>query len=230
MKEQSWARSGAAAGIAFVVALVISIILSSGAPMPQKPTADIVNWYTSHRANVLTAAMLGAVASILFFWFLAHVRHLLVGRSPVFDRLAGALVISGVATTTIGGFNLLPQAALAVAVNRPGAPVDEGLVRTLADLNNLFFGPLSIFLALVAASFGAVLLLRGFGARWAGWIALLASVLALVGGIGAFYPANTGKVAPLSFLGFIGTALFLITILITSIALLTESPRPAPAP
>jgi hypothetical protein len=230
MEGRWWARSGAAAGIAFVVALVISILLSGGAPMPQKPTAEIVKWYISHRSNVLTAAMLGAVASILFFWFLAHVRHLLAGRSPVLDRLGGALVISGVATATIGAFNTLPQAALAVAVNRPGAPVDEGLVRTLADLNSLFIGPLTILLALFIASFGAALLLRGFGVRWAGWIALVSSVCALVGGIGAFYPAESGKMAGLSFLGFIGLALFLITILITSITMLTESLRSAPAP
>lgn len=230
MEERSWATSGAVAGIGFVVALIISILLSGGAPMPDKPTADIVKWYSSHRGNVLTSAMLGSVASILFFWFLAHVRHVLVGRSPVLDRLAGALVISGVATATIGAFNILPQAALAVAVNRPGAPVDEGQVRTLADLSNLFIGPLTILLALLIASFGAVLLLRGFGVRWAGWIALVSSVCALVGGIGTFYPAETGKMAGLSFLGFIGLALFLVTILVTGIAMLTETPRAAQVP
>src|SRR5205807_944306 len=103
--------------------------------------------------SVLTATMLGAIASILFFWFLAHVRHLLAGRSPVLDRLSGALVISGVATATIGAINTWPQAALAIAVNQPGTSADQGLVRALADLNSVFIGPLTILLAMFIASF-----------------------------------------------------------------------------
>ncbi len=147
----------------------------------------------------------------------------------MFDRLRDGLVIAGVASATIGGINTLPQAALAITVNRPDLPPNEAVVRMLADLNMLFFGPLSIFLSLTIGILAAILLSGGIARRWVGWIALASAVTYLIGGSAAFFPNAHGKPMALGTFGLVGLLLFLVTILITSFMLLSRAKGKEPS-
>ena len=111
----------------------------------------------------------------------------------MFDLLRDGLVISGLATAVVGGINALPQVALAITANRPDLPPNDSVVRMLADLNQLFFSPLGIFLSLTMAILAAILLMGGLARRWVGWIAALSAVTSLIGGSANFFPDLHGK-------------------------------------
>lgn len=169
--------------------------------------------------------MFGSVASIIFLWFLAHLRWLLAGRSPGLDRINGALTGSGIATATLGAFNGVFLLALDLAVNRPGVRADGSLLRMLNDLNSLLHGPLTILIALFTFALGLALMNRAFAAPWVAIPAFIASILAIIGGLAAFYPKSEGKMNAASALGFIGLLLALLTILVTSILLVSGTER-----
>lgn len=220
-----WGTSGAIAGIVFVVLLAAAVVTSGGAPLPDKSAAEMVKWYSSHRTEVSASAMIGALASVAFFWFLTHLRQVLAGRSATFDRLRDGLLTAGVATAILGGFNALPQVALAITVNRPDVPPNDSVVRMLADLNQLTLGPLTLFLSLTMAILAAILLMGGLARRWVGWLAVGSAVASLIGGCGAFFTNTEGRPLPLAFLGIMGLALFLLTVLTTSVMVLRAPQR-----
>lgn len=225
MDHARWQLSGPVAGMAFVVFLALTIALTGGAPMPEKGVPDLVRWYSHHHHRVEVATMFGALASVLFLWFLAHLRRLLVGRSAEFDWLSAVLTGSGVATATLGAFNGIFVVALDLAVNRPSVRADSSMLRMLNDLDSLFHGPLTILISLFMLALGLALTNRAFAAPWLTIPSFLASLLALIGGIAAFYPNTEGKMNPASILGFIGLLLALLTILVTSVLLATHTGR-----
>lgn len=222
MEDARWRLSGAVAGILFVVFLALTVALGTK-PVSDKSVAHVVRTYSHHSHRTQAAAMFGALAAFMFLWFLAHLRRLLVGRSPLFDRLAGGLMASGTAVAAIGAFNAIFAVALELAVSRPGVRPDDSLVLMLNDLNNLFTGPLAILISLFMLGFGLALMHRAFAAAWLAVPAFIAAALSIIGGIANFYPSVDGKLNGITVLGFIGLLLSLLTILVTSILLATES-------
>jgi hypothetical protein len=227
MEERAVRRAAALAGFAFVVFLVGSIVLTFGAPMPDKSTAKILDWFADHRQLVYTSGVLGGLSTVAFLLFLGYLYHAAARVADGARAVASIALTSGIATVTIATMSALPYAALAATASRPGGSPSDDLVHMLDVLNgfgiNLIGFGLSVFLLAVG-----LLLAQGVvRPRWATWVAYAGAVANLIGSAGGFYVSKSGKGNPLGFLGLLGLILFLVTMWALSTSLLSEVEAPA---
>src|SRR3989442_266449 len=77
MSERQWERAGSASGVGFVAAMIVSVFMVPAPPHINASTTEILDYVTSHRTSLLSSALVGALAGVLFLVFLGHLRHVL---------------------------------------------------------------------------------------------------------------------------------------------------------
>jgi hypothetical protein len=215
VQESSLRKAAGIAGIVFVVLLVVSVVLTIGAPTPDKSTAKIVKWAADNRQAIFTSAALEGLMLIAFLWFLGYLYHELSRLGGARAALASVLMVTGVATVTIATITGLPLVALAVTASRPGVSPTDGVVHLLADLENMG-GVASFGVALFLLVLGLLLADRALSPRWAMWVAYVGAALSVIGAVANFYVSKAGKPDAGGLLGLIGLVLFAITVLVLS--------------
>ena len=223
------AYAAGTAAVVFGVLGIVGAVMTGHPPMPEKPVADIASWYQHHRQGVYVSQLFVSVAAVALACFAALVAHLVAGvDGPVSSAIPGRGQARVFATSTAAAVALFiaggwPQLALAVGVNRPGETTAPGTVRLLSDLVWLHWGGLTVVVAIVAGSLSFLLLGGAIGARWVGYVGLVATVLLAVGAVAAYFPNLAGKQNPVAVLGFIGFLVFALTLLLTGITMLAGS-------
>lgn len=212
MSEGTLRRWSAIAGIAFVVLLVVSIVLVIPAPMADKSTAKIVKWYVDNRELAFVSGALTVLSTLAFLWFLGYLHHALSLVAGASRALSSIVLTSGLYTVTVATVTALPTAALAITANRPGIPVNEGVVHLLADLIGLGITLIGVGLAIFLLALGLLLADGALRPRWAMWVAYAGAVLSVIGGVSGFFVTKSGKGNPLGFGGLVGTVLFIIVV------------------
>ena len=187
MNENRWEQAGAAAGIVFVALIVASIFIVPAPPHIDASFLNIRSYYVNNRGGLLTSALLGALGSAFFLWFVSHLRHVLQRAEGGSEALSPLVFVSGAAVAVIGLMASVPQGTLAFAAHRIQVITSPAIVRTLFYTGDIMTGVVSFAIALFLASASLAMVRKELVAPPLGYAGLLFSAAALIGGISAFY-------------------------------------------
>lgn len=219
-------RLGALGGFGFTLCAVASTAVVPAAPAVDDPTGEIRSYLVDHQARLGVSTVLAAAAAISLVGFLAMVHHRLAasGRHPV---AAGAFLVAGAATVTLG---LLGSLVEAVLVQRIAPSTDEATVAAwywLWDMVSFTGPPLAVNLAVAVA---ALVLFRADATvpRWLSAVAA-ASVLASVPGLVVDLATDSVYPVPLDLAGFILANVWIVGLSVTALRSPGRAAAPAPA-
>jgi hypothetical protein len=199
MNERRWERLGASMGIAFFVLMVASFVVAPAPPKVNASLVSITDYLAANYARLLLGTVLAALAVLAFLWFIGHLRHVLQRAEGGAEAFSPIVFGSGVAVAVVGMISSLPIATLAYAAQSPEARLNPlaaralgaGATRALYDANYLAAGLALMTGALFLVAAGIAISIGELARPWLGWLALLAGVLALVGGVAQFFTTST---------------------------------------
>ncbi|MDP8992825.1 MAG: hypothetical protein M3N31_07230 [Actinomycetota bacterium] len=207
MERRVWGWLGPVSGILFAVLLVAALATGPGDPGvdPDDPAGEIAGRLVEQSDDNRVSFVLFGLALFFFIWFLGHMRDRFhrvgeEGRWLVSVFWAGGLLV-GAAFLVLG----LVQAAQ-FAVDDYGADVQAA--KALFALGWNAAAVLGPPVAAMAGAAAVVILRFGVLPTWLGWVAVVSFVAAIV--------------AP-------WIPVFVLWVLLVSVALLVEHRRPAPA-
>jgi hypothetical protein len=175
-------RLAGACGLVFVALTAAPLLIAPPPPPAGAPVADVVAYYTAHRAAVLFGGWLAAVGIIPSFVFLARIVALVrdLEDDPAWLWLVALVGLIG----TIASVIVLTVLAAVLAYS--AASAGTGVARVLSDLMGLtfavYFFPVSAFFLAV----GRVVTVRPGPARWLGASAYLVAAAAVPATLGMF--------------------------------------------
>ncbi len=215
MREDRYAKYGAATGIAFVVLLVIGfLIVTPSPPDLDAPVDEWSNYFTDHQDSINTGIVLVSVSLFFFLWFLGSVASAL--RVAAGNPRLPSIAFAGGLLFTASLFVALT--CVAIAAHRPDE-VSPELTRALNDGGILAGVP---GIAGVGAFFGAtaLVILRGdLLPHWLGWLSGVAAAVQPLT-FGVLY-TDTGAFAADGVLGlFVPLTVGVLTVLALSIVLI----------
>ena len=197
MSTTAWARSSAGlarwaslGGILYVVLFIVgTILLFSGEPNGDAPPAKVTRYYmdSGHRDRISVGWIVAGLGIFFFLWFLSSLRRT-VRRHEGGEGFLTAL-------TTIGGGVYATLAFAAIAVNMSIRTMSDdtyhhtvypGLIHAADDAGYILHatggaGAAAMIIAASLAALRAVVV-----PAWAGWLGVLAGILALASI--AFFP------------------------------------------
>lgn len=199
MVQRQWL---ALCGIVGAVLLSVGLlVLGANAPNANANAATVVSFYKAHDARNKAAAIAVIIAAALLVLFAAQLRELLqrsesgVAVLPL-AAFGGALLVSA---------GLLFAATTHLALDNAANHGQAISAQTLNVLDNYsLYATFGGYAVLLFAA-GVTTVRRPALPRWLGWAAIVSGVLALAGGI-----------------GFIGSALGLVWILVVGILMLRK--------
>jgi hypothetical protein len=170
-----------ALGIVFSVLFVGSTMVFSGnEPDIKANAATVVSYFNDHRTAQLTSVFLGAVAALVFAFFLSALRRRLCRGGSDGDALSTAMTIGG--AVYVGGFLLMAVVRFA---ELDAAHLQQAdVVHVLNVVDNDDFFPVVVGLAVVTLATGIAALVRPILPRWLGWASIILGVLAVAGPLG----------------------------------------------
>jgi hypothetical protein len=204
-----WERLAAGLGIIFVVLQVAAGAMLGGAPALDAPPAEIQSYLVDDGANVLVAAMMGALAAFFGLWFLGSLRTFVERAEGAQGRLSMVAFGAGLVTITMATTASLPTVAL--AWDDTAARAEPGLLQAVWNLNTLALVPIGSSAAVFCLAIALIILRTRVLPAWLGGIGVLA---AAAGVLAVFYlvaddpdsplgtPANLG--------GFLLSMLFIL--------------------
>jgi hypothetical protein len=218
MKEDRYAKYGAATGIVFVVLLVIGFLIVTPAPPdPDSPVDEWSNYFTDHQDAINTGIVLVTASVFFFVWFLGSVTSALrvAAGSPRLPSIVFAGGVLAAASVFVAG------TCVGIAAHRPDE-VSPELTRTLNDGAILAGVP---GIAGLGAFFGAtalVILRSSLLPQWLGWLSGVSAVVQPLT-FGVLY-TDTGAFASDGALGFfVPFAVAIVTVLALSIVLIQSA-------
>jgi hypothetical protein len=208
MLAERWERWAATAGVVFFPLVVVSIALSLGAPGEKDTVQKFATYFADNgnQTKFYLSTLAGALAGILFLWFLTALRSVLLRA----EGMPGPMTTMAFA----GGLLLLTMqlAAGAVAVAYPSAVDFFDKFGSDGRLAMALFG-LSFWLAqlsgvggtLLGAGVAAVAFRTGVLPRWLAWFTVLVAVGQLVSLV-FFWPGLLGVIWVLVLAGYMLSA------------------------
>lgn len=215
MDERRWERLGAVFGLLAVVLIVVAVFLTGTPPKPTSTDAQVKAFLVDKRGALLTQVVLLTIAMGLFLWFLATVRGALRaaegGYTHLTDVFWGAAIVNA-ALVIIG------TGAVIALVYKSLPGTDDGVARMMYDLGGVMIALAGIVSAVSALAFAVVVLTTRVLPRWAGWLAGLSAVAAIVGAFVVF--SKTGAFSVEGAFGLVPFALAMLWTAGTAVALL----------
>jgi hypothetical protein len=172
----SWARYAPLSGLLFVVLVVISIIIGGFDSVDSNDSVvKVVKFWHDNDSEQSASAIIGAVATIPFLWFLGSLRSAFSEAEGGTGRLSSIAYAGGI---ILAGFALI-DGALQFATAESVGDVPPVATQTLSALyNNFFFGfPVGIGTLLLASSL-VILRFRAMPA-WMGWFAFILGIVSI---------------------------------------------------
>ncbi len=218
----TWARVGAATGIAAVVLFAIGFFITPEPPDADASASEIASYFAEEENSIQVGVAFLAASALALIWFVGTLTSVL-RRAEGAPRLSSIVFGTGVISITL---LLTDVTALAVGALRPeNMQAAPELAQALYDYNLL---ALSVGAFVLAGFYLAVgLLSLRFGAlpAWLGWLALVAAV-ATAFGIGSAF-ATDGAFAFKGVLGWwAGLVAFAAWFLAASVTLVEALGRP----
>lgn len=214
------------AAAAFGVLVIVDGVTTGGHPPdPDKPAADVLRWYASHRGGVFFMELLLTIAAGLLIFFAVEVHRSTRGGSPRSSSAAGCFAASSVAFAALAVSGGWPQMALAVAAGRRGVQTPPATIRLLSDMTWLHWSGQALIVVIAAGSLGILARERSVVPRWLAWPCAASVLAGSIGGAAGFFPGASGAENPLGVLGFISFVLFSVSVLVTGIVLLAREAR-----
>lgn len=183
MREISWGKLAAVAGILFVVLFVVGVLMSFGGPDPDAADAEQVEWWSDsgNQTQAIVGGYLLTLAALAFLAFSAGIRsHLraLPGSEPL-GTVAFAASVVFVAMVMVAA---MAFAQVAGAVKFGGTPVPEvDFLRMFPQFGSgllLLSGGMSAAVAIAATSWA--ILRSGAFERWLGWLGIVCAAILLL--------------------------------------------------
>ena len=195
-------------GVVFFVLTLVAIFTGGETPEANASVVKVLSYYSTHRSEVETSALLIAFAFLFLVLFAASLRSYL-RRTPAAEGLA-ALSLAGAVIMAVGALSV--------------TSIEYGLAHHLRDLGpssaqTLSFLSNELFLVVIAGGFlfalpaGLAILRGGQLPKWLGWVAVV---------LGIFF-----VIPPLIFPALFGTLLWS---LIVSVMIYLRSAPPSTAP
>jgi len=172
-------------GAVFVVLLLLSAGMVT-VPGHQDRVAFVREFYEDHRAVIVTAQVIGVVASAAFLAFaLGLQRQDWVGRRPLVH-------ICGVAVAVAGALACVPPLVLCVVASSAGRSAISGLATASDRVDVVLFAAIAFFAGSVLIAVDRV------------WVRALAALVGVMCALRAFYvlmgEATLELLAPMAFL------------------------------
>jgi hypothetical protein len=189
----TWERWGAVSGLAALAVAGAAVAFERATPDPDQSPAEVVAFYTDHRAALLAQSLLFVLSAGIFLWFLAALCSFL---SRVDDRLSPLVLTAGLAWILLSMAVQAPQIALA---RTPGLPAE-----TVAVVNDVGLALATISdvpVAVLTVAVGVLAFRAGGLPRWLGWLSAVAAAAHLIAWFGVI--ADTGPVAPGGWVTFV---------------------------
>jgi hypothetical protein len=212
MSERQWERLGSATGIGFVAAMIASVFMVPAPPHIDASTTKILDYVTSHRTALLSSAVVGAAAGVLFLVFLGHLRHVLQRSESGAEALSPIVYGAGLTTVAVAFISALPLATLAFGGDSELAS-NSGVVRLLWDLNALGTATMMIVIALFVAALSLAMIVREMRAPVLGWLGLPIAIVLATGGAAGFYNSHHEAFwYGLNYVGLLAFAAFVLAV------------------
>ena len=173
--------AGVASGVLSIVGF---FVLGGGAPDEKSTGDEVVAYYKAHEGKHMLAAVLVALAAVLFVFLASWLRNALRGAGPTLAGAAfgGGIVFSGALLLQVADHFELVEAA-------HNGQADIAHTLNLVDNNNFlpFVGGIAVLLLAV----GIATLVHPALPRWFGWVSVVIGVAAMAGPLGviAFFLA-----------------------------------------
>jgi len=175
------ARYAPLTGVVFAVLTFIAFFSGGETPDSNASPAKVIVYYTQHRSEIETSAVLVAFA-FLFAVFFAGALAGYLRRNGASAGLTG-LVIGGAVLMAVGaGILAGVEYGLAHNLHYVGAQTAQ----TLNILNNQLFLPLVIGGCVIGISSGLAILATRSLPVWLGWVAIVLGIAAAIPPIGFF--------------------------------------------
>jgi hypothetical protein len=195
-------------GIVAVVLIVVSFIVAGETPDTDDSIEEVVSFYTENDSDQMAGAILLGYGALFFLIFASTLRNALrkgedgagastLGFGGAILFVAGATIFAGI------GFTLGDAAD----------NIDESSLHTLHVLNNDMFLTVAVGLFAFLLGTGIAVLRTGVLPAWLGWVAIVASVLAIT---------------PIFFIGFAVMGLWVLIVSVL-LSLRAEDGTPAAA-
>jgi hypothetical protein len=167
-------RPGILSGLAFAALLVVvRVIEGSGLPDADAPTATVVRYWSEHRSDQMTIAVLASLAAVLLVWFGGELRSRLARAEGGDGRLAnitfGGALLGAAGMLGSGGVEF----AAADSAGRVPGQVTQALSALQADTFLMIAGGFAVF----GVAAGLAILRTGALSRSLGWLSLGAGIL-----------------------------------------------------
>jgi len=210
MSERQWERLGSATGIGFVAAMLVSVFMVPSPPHIDASTTEILDYVTSHRTALLSSAVVGAVAGLLFIVFLGYLRQTMQRTEAGAGALSPIVYGAGLTTVAVAFLGSLPLAALAFSGESEVAS-NSAVIRLLWNLNALGMATIMMVLGLFVAAVSVAMIVRGIQGTILGWLGLpIAAVLAVAGGAGFYNSSHESFWYGLNYVALLGFAAFVL--------------------
>jgi hypothetical protein len=176
MVSGSWARYAPLSGLLFVALIVVSIVITGFDSVDSNDSVvKVVKFWHDNDSEQMAGAIIGAVATLPFLWFLGSLRSAFREAEGGTGRLssiawAGGLILAGFA---------LVDSSLQFATAESVGDVPPVATQTLNALyNNFFFGfPAGVGALLLASSL--VILRTRVLPAWVGWFAFVLGIISI---------------------------------------------------
>lgn len=212
-----------AAGVLFIVATLASALVVSPPPAPDEAASEFLEYYSDNRTVLLVQMVIGLLANIPAFLFIAGFWNLLrrdEGEGGILATAAaiGFIVAGAVVTIATGWLGALGYLG-------DGNGLDEGSARTLSLLGTvLCTSGIFVSFATTEAASGYLLLKGSVLPKWLGWVGLAAGVIALVA---VFSVAQDGAFAPFGVMSFAAFLSFSLYVVLVSVFMWVRAKSPA---
>jgi hypothetical protein len=226
MSERQWERAGSATGVGFVAAMMVSVFLVPAPPHIDASTTEILDYATSHRTGLLSSALIGALAGVLFLVFLSHLRHGLQRSESGRETLSPVVYGAGLVTASVAFVSSLPMAVLAFGADSD-LTSSSGAIRLLWDLNALGMATMMIVVALFVGAVSVAMIERETRAPILGWLGLpIAAVLAVAGAAGFYNSSHEAFWYALDYVALLAFAVFILAVSVQGLIAPADAARP----
>ena len=170
-----WMRVGGFGGVVFAILVVVSVFVPSQPPASDASGQNVLNYLNAHHGALVTSYFLGgAMATAFAALFFGVLATLLWERGvdrPGVTAAFGAIVITGAMATAASA---LVAGLMAMGV----ADMSEAQARLLWVVNANGNLAVSVMGGAALGLFGLVMMRMKGAWKWAGWLGLLAALMA----------------------------------------------------